>query len=63
MATSEMFQNWGAHPRAYGTFARVLGKYVREEKIITLEEAIRRMTSLPATNLKIRKRGQIVNSI
>ena len=45
------------HPRAYGSFARLLGKYVREEKIMTLEEAIRRMTSLPASNLKIEKRG------
>ena len=45
------------HPRAFGTFARVLGKYVREEKVIPLKEAIRRMTSLPAANLKIEKRG------
>lgn len=45
------------HPRAYGSFARLLGKYVREEKIITLEEAIRKLTSLPAKNLKIKKRG------
>ena len=47
------------HPRAFGTFARVLGKYVREEKLMTLEEAIRRLTLLPATNLKIQKRGLI----
>ncbi len=45
------------HPRAYGNFSRLLGKYVREEKVITLEEAIRRLTSLPASNLKIKKRG------
>jgi len=45
------------HPRAYGSFARLLGKYVREEKIMSLEEAIRRMTSLPAANLQIEKRG------
>jgi N-acyl-D-amino-acid deacylase len=45
------------HPRAYGCFARVLGKYVREEKLLTLEEAIRKMTSLPATNLGLEKRG------
>jgi N-acyl-D-amino-acid deacylase len=45
------------HPRAYGTFARLLGKYVREEKVIPLEEAIRKLTSLPATNLKLEKRG------
>lgn len=61
LALTEIFKDWGAHPRAYGTFARVLGKYVREEKIISLEEAVRRMTSLPATNLKIRKRGRLVN--
>ncbi len=47
------------HPRAYGTFARVLGKYVREEKLIPLEEAIRKLTSLPAMNLKLVKRGQL----
>jgi N-acyl-D-amino-acid deacylase len=49
----------GAHPRSYGTFARVLAKYVRDEKLITLQEAVRRLTSLPATNLKIKKRGSI----
>ncbi|MFM9836941.1 MAG: N-acyl-D-amino-acid deacylase family protein [Cyclobacteriaceae bacterium] len=45
------------HPRAYGNFSRLLGKYVRDEKVISLEEAIRRLTSLPAENLKIKKRG------
>lgn len=45
------------HPRAFGTFARILGKYVRHEKILTLQEAIRKMTSLPAGNLKLEKRG------
>lgn len=45
------------HPRTYGTNARVLGKYVREEKIISLEEAIRRMTSLPAQKFQIKDRG------
>jgi len=45
------------HPRAYGTFARLLGKYVRDEQVISLSEAIRRLTSLPAENLKIRNRG------
>ena len=47
------------HPRAYGTNARVLGKYVREEKIMSLEEAIRRMTSLPANKFNIKQRGLI----
>jgi N-acyl-D-amino-acid deacylase len=45
------------HPRAYGNFARLLGRYVRDEKLLPLEEAIRRLTSLPATNLKLRDRG------
>ncbi|NOS91621.1 MAG: D-aminoacylase [Cyclobacteriaceae bacterium] len=47
------------HPRAYGNFSRLLGKYVREEKVISLEEAIRKLTSLPATNLKIKNRGML----
>jgi N-acyl-D-amino-acid deacylase len=47
------------HPRAYGTNARVLGKYVREEKVMSLEEAIRRMTSLPADKFNLKERGLI----
>src|SRR5262245_12969557 len=45
------------HPRAYGCFARVLGKYVREEKLVSLEEAIRKMSHLPASNLGLDRRG------
>jgi N-acyl-D-amino-acid deacylase len=45
------------HPRAYGNFARVLGKYVRDEKLLTLEAAIRKMTHLPATNLGLDHRS------
>src|SRR5438477_5829732 len=45
------------HPRAYGTFARVLGKYARDEKLVTLPEAIRRLSALPATNLGLDHRG------
>ena len=45
------------HPRAYGNFARLLGKYVREEKLLPLEAAIRKLTSLPATNLGLDRRG------
>ena len=56
---AKIFDEWGTHPRAFGTFARVLGKYVREEKIVTLEEAVRRLTSLPALNLKIKNRGKL----
>jgi N-acyl-D-amino-acid deacylase len=56
-ATEGVFLKSNPHPRAYGNFARVLGKYVRDEKVIPLEEAIRKLTSLPAGNLKIRDRG------
>jgi len=52
-----LFLKYKDHPRAYGNFVRLLGKYVREEKVIPLEEAIRKLTSLPITNLKIKKRG------
>ncbi len=45
------------HPRAYGNFARVLGKYVREEKVLSLQEAVRRLSGLPATNLGLDHRG------
>ncbi|MGH9743973.1 MAG: N-acyl-D-amino-acid deacylase family protein [Candidatus Acidiferrum sp.] len=48
-----------AHPRTFGTFPRILGKYVREEKVISLEDAIREMTSLPANQLHLRNRGRI----
>ncbi|RPE13571.1 D-aminoacylase [Chitinophaga lutea] len=48
------------HPRGYGTNARVLGKYVREEKVIGLEEAIRRMTSLPAQKFRLKNRGLLL---
>jgi len=47
------------HPRAYGNFSRILGSFVREEKLMPMEEAIRKMTHLPATNLKIRDRGSL----
>jgi len=51
------FLKSNTHPRAYGNVARLLGKYVRDEKLIPPEEAIRRLTSLPATNLRIQQRG------
>jgi N-acyl-D-amino-acid deacylase len=56
-APEGVFLNTLPHPRAYGSFARLLAKYVREEKIIPLEEAVRRLTSFPAANLKISQRG------
>ena len=55
-----MFLKYKEHPRAYGNFSRLLGKYVRDEKVISLEEAIRKLTSLPAENLKIKKRGALM---
>ena len=58
-ATEGVFLKSNPHPRAYGNFARLLGKYVREEKLITMEEAIRRLTWLPARNLKIASRGAL----
>lgn len=57
MSDAQIFADWGTHPRAYGTFARLLGRYVRDERLVSLEEAVRRLTSLPASNLKIQKRG------
>ena len=54
-----VFLKSNPHPRAYGNFSRVLGKYVREEKIIPLQEAIHKLSKLPATNLKIKNRGEI----
>jgi len=59
MAPEGVFLKSNPHPRAYGNFARLLGRYVREEKIIPLEEAIRRLTSLPADNLRIGRRGRL----
>jgi N-acyl-D-amino-acid deacylase len=58
-APNGVFLKSNPHPRAYGNFARLLGKYVREEKIIPLEEAIRRLSSLPAENLKLDHRGTL----
>lgn len=58
-APEGVFLNSNEHPRAYGNFARLLGKYVRDEKVIPMEEAIRKLTSLPAGNLKIKRRGSL----
>ncbi len=59
MAPEGVFLKSATHPRAYGNFARLLGRYVRDEKIISLEEAIYRLTTLPATNMKIERRGAL----
>jgi N-acyl-D-amino-acid deacylase len=56
-AAEGIFLQWSTHPRAYGAFARLLGKYVRDERLMPLEEAIRRLTSLPAQNLRLSGRG------
>jgi N-acyl-D-amino-acid deacylase len=58
-ATEGAFLLSNTHPRAYGNVARLLGRYVRDEKLISLGEAVRRLTSLPATNLKLRQRGRL----
>jgi N-acyl-D-amino-acid deacylase len=57
MSIDGVFRGYGTHPRAFGNFARVLGKYVRDERLLTLEQAIHRMTGLPAANLKLDRRG------
>jgi N-acyl-D-amino-acid deacylase len=58
-ATEGAFLLSNTHPRAYGNVARLLGRYVRDEKLIPLGEAVRRLTLLPATNLKLRQRGKL----
>ncbi len=55
-----VFLKSSAHPRAYGNFIRVLGKYTRDGKVITLQEAVRKLAYLPATNLKLKKRGALL---
>ena len=58
-ATEGVFLKSSTHPRTYGNVARLLGHYVRDEKIVPMEEAIRRLTSQPAQNLKIKSRGRL----
>ena len=59
LAPEGVFLKSNPHPRAYGSFARLLGKYVRDEKLITLEEAIRKLAALPAHNMGIDGRGEL----
>ena len=59
MAPERPFTRSATHPRAYGNFARVLGKYVRTDKVLTLENAVRKLSGLPATNLDLDHRGFI----
>ncbi len=57
LAPEGNFLKSNPHPRAYGSFARILGKYVRDEQVLTLQEAVRRMSGLPAQNLRLARRG------
>jgi len=58
-APEGLFLKIHPHPRAYGTFARVIGKYANEEKVLSISQAIHRLAKLPADNLKIKKRGEL----
>jgi N-acyl-D-amino-acid deacylase len=58
-APEGVFLKSSAHPRAYGNFARLLGHYVRDERLVPLAEAIRRLTSFPAENLRLAQRGRL----
>jgi len=59
LATEGVFIETSTHPRTYGNFARVLGKYVRDEKALTLAQAIHKLSELPATHLGLRQRGSL----
>lgn len=59
LAPEGVFLHTSTHPRAYGSFARLLARYVRDERVIPLEEAVRRLTSLPADNLGLERRGRL----
>ena len=59
LAPEGVFLKSNPHPRAYGSFARVLGKYVRDEKVLTLQDAVRKLAALPAHNLRVDRRGEL----
>jgi len=59
MAPEGVFLKSSCHPRAYGNFARLLGTYVRDEKLLSLEEAIHKLSGMPAENLHLKKRGEL----
>jgi len=59
MAPEGVFVKTSTHPRSYGNFARLLGKHVRDERVIPLEDAVRKLSLLPATTLKIKDRGRL----
>jgi len=58
-APEGVFLKTNPHPRAYGSFIRVLGKFSRDEKVISLQDAVRKLSKLPATNMKLQKRGEL----
>jgi N-acyl-D-amino-acid deacylase len=58
-APESVFLLSSAHPRAYGNFARVIGKFVRDDKMLNLQEAVYKLSKLPATNLKLKRRGEL----
>jgi N-acyl-D-amino-acid deacylase len=58
-APEGVFLKTNPHPRAYGSFIRVLGKFCRDEKLVSLPDAVRKLSKLPATNLKLQKRGEL----
>ena len=60
--TEGVFLKSNAHPRAYGNFARVLGKYSRDEKVVALKDAIKKLANVPAMHLKLLKRGALITS-
>ncbi|MEZ4641430.1 MAG: D-aminoacylase [Chloroflexota bacterium] len=59
LANEGIFLNYHPHPRSYGAFARVYAKYVRDEQVLSLAQAVQRMTALPAANLKLDRRGRL----
>ena len=60
LAPEGVFLKSNIHPRAYGSFARLLGKYVRDERLLPLEEAVRRLSAFPAENLGLERRGRLI---
>ena len=60
LAAEGVFLKSSVHPRAYGSFARLLGKFVRDEKLLPLQEAIRKLAALPAENLRLDRRGRLL---
>jgi N-acyl-D-amino-acid deacylase len=63
MAPEGVFLKSATHPRAYGNFARVLGRYVRDEQLITLQEAVRKLSAMPAEHLGLRRRGSLAAGV